>query len=181
MRQLLTASALKRSAAIALVLLLTASGLYLFIQKKKASPRQFKSTDEFVQWLAGEAVKDAREQNHVELDYSVASIEKVEEVLAKLHDQYVQNPSSVAPKGLGSAYGAYVGEVIRKTEPGARWERDDPVGGEKSYPIIWRSRHSYPMAWCYRRIVNGPEDNIWLKYRLLKEQRSQQASPEPKK
>jgi integrase len=50
-------------------------------------------------------------------------------------------------------------------------KRDDPVGGEKSYPIVWGGGHSYPMAWCYHRIVNGPEDNVWIKYRVLKEQR----------
>jgi len=27
------------------------------------------------------------------------------------------------------------------------------------------------MAWCYHRIVNGPEDNVWVKYGWLKEER----------
>jgi hypothetical protein len=133
-----------------------------------------------VQWLANEAVRDARDQNHVELDYSVASIETVDKVLGGLHEQYSKNPSSISVKGLASSYGAYIGEVIRKTEPGARWERDDAVMGEKSYPLIWGGGNSYPMAWCYRRIVNGPEDNVWVKYRVLKDRRSQSATPESK-
>jgi hypothetical protein len=171
----------KQSSAIVLVILLLATGFFLLKRKRTPMERQFKTTGEFVQWLANEAVKDAQEQNHVELNYSVASIEKVEKVLGSLHDQYVKNPSSIAVNGIASAYGAYIGEVIRRTEPGARWERDDPVGGEKSYPIIWGGGNSYPMAWCYRRIVNGPEDNVWVKYRVLKDRRSQPSASEPKK
>jgi hypothetical protein len=116
-------------------------------------------------------VKDAHDNNRLILDYTPDSIQSVEKILGSLHDQYVKNPSSVSANGLGSAYGAYIGEVIRKTGPGSKWERDDPVGGEKSYPIIWGGENSYPMAWCYRRIVNGPEDNVWIKYRVLKERR----------
>ena len=134
-----------------------------------------------MQWLANEAVKDSRDKNHVELDYSVASIEKVERVLGILHNQYAKNPSSISVNGLASAYGAYIGEVIRKSESDARWERDDPVGGEKSYPIIWGGGNSYPMAWCYKRIVNGPEDNVWVKYRVLKDRRSLPTHSEAKK
>jgi hypothetical protein len=97
----------------------------------------------------------------------------VEQILGELHDKYVRDHSSISADGLGSAYGAYIGEVVRRSEPGAKWERDDPVGGEKSYPIIWGGGHSYPMAWCYRRIVNGPEDNVWVKYRVLKQKRDE--------
>jgi hypothetical protein len=170
----------KPSVAIALVVLLLAVGFLLYKRNRRPAQRQFKTTDEFVQWLANEAVKDAREQNRVELDYSVASIQKVETILGGLHDQYAKNQSSISVNSLGSAYGAYIGEVIRRSEPGAKWERDDSVGGEKSYPIIWGDGHSYPMAWCYRRIVNGPEDNVWVKYQVLKDQRSKSRAPETK-
>jgi hypothetical protein len=126
-------------------------------------------------------VKDAQDNSHVNLDYTPDSIQKVEQILAALHDKYVKDHSSISPNGLGSAYGAYIGEVIRRSEPGAKWERDDPVGGEKSYPIIWGGGHSYPMAWCYHRIVNGPEDNVWVKYRVLKQKRDEAKKIPPNK
>jgi hypothetical protein len=156
------------------VLALLALGVVLFLltrHKKAASALKFGSTDEFIQFMAAEAVKDAEAKDHINLDYSVDSIKEVEEILGHLHEQYLKDPSSISPKGLGSAYGAYIGEVIRRSESGAKWERDDAVGGEKSYPIIWGPGHghSYPMAWCYHRIVNGPEDNVWIKFRVLKD------------
>jgi hypothetical protein len=164
----------KTSSFIALVLLILAVSFFLYVRKKPTAERKFNNTQEFIDFLASAAVKDAREQNHLDLDYSSESIEKVEQILGNLHELYVKSPSSISANGLGSAYGAYIGEVIRRAEPGARWERDDEVGGEKSYPIIWGagSGHSYPMAWCYHRIVNGSEDNVWLKYMLLKDKYS---------
>lgn len=45
-----------------------------------------------------------------------------------------------------------------------------PVGGEKSYPMHWRGGASFVCAWCYRRITNGDEDNMWLKYEAIKNQ-----------
>lgn len=150
-----------------LLALIIGGGVWLQMRRKATPERTFASTDEFILWLADEAVKDAEQQDHTKLDYSVESIKTVEQILGRLHGQWVKNPSSVSAKGLGSAYGAYIGEVIRRSEQGARWERDDATG-EKSYPLIWSAGHSYPMAWCYHRILNGDEDNVWVKYFALK-------------
>ncbi len=164
---------MKFALSFAVVLLAVGLGLLLHNRKREMMSNSrkeltFSSTDGFIQYMAEQAVRDAR-QDGVSLDYSVDSIERAERELGKLHDQYTADPSSISARGLASAYGAYVGEVIRKTEPGTRWERDDPVAGEKTYPLIWGAGNSYPMAWCYHRIVNGPEDNVWVKYSVLKE------------
>jgi hypothetical protein len=143
--------------------------LILFLRNQRNRSRDFKTTDEFVQWLADEAVKDAASNNHIELDYSPQSIERVEQILGRLHNTYTQTPSSISVKGLSAAYGAYIGEVIRRTESNVHWERDDPVMGEKAYPLRWGTGSSYPMGWCQKRIVNGEEDNVWIKYKILKE------------
>ncbi len=135
----------KSALAMALLLVLCAS-LFLMWRRSRSGERAFKSTDEFIQWLASQAVEDAESQNHIHLDYSVESIKSVEKILGQLHEQYAKNPSSISEKGLGSAYGAYVGEVIRRSEPGARWERDDAAAGEKSYPLIWASRAFLPAS-----------------------------------
>lgn len=155
--------------AIMLVFLVLVVG-FVF-RNRYVKQHQFQTPGQFAQWMATEAVKDAKENNQVVLDYTPNSIQRVENILGQLHDQYVKNPSSISASGLGSAYGAYIGEVIRRSETGAKWERDDPVGGEKSYPLVWGGGHSYPMAWCYHRIVNGSEDNVWIKYHVLKEER----------
>ncbi|HEX8878883.1 MAG TPA: hypothetical protein VF749_02590, partial [Candidatus Acidoferrum sp.] len=61
----------------------------------------------FVEWLANGAAKDAREQNQIKLDYS------------GLHEQYAKDRSTIGVQGLGPAYGACIGEVLRRSEPSA--------------------------------------------------------------
>jgi len=158
---------LKKSSSIAIVFVLLVVGSLYYDRYQKA--HQFEKGGEFAQFLATEAVRDAKENNHVLLDYTPESIKTVESILGSVHDQYVKNPSSVSAIGLGLAYGAYVGEVIRRSENGAKWERDDPVAGEKSYPLHWGGRVSFPLTWCNKRIVNGPEENVWNKYLALKQ------------
>jgi hypothetical protein len=159
----------KKTTAILLAFFVLVIGFVL--RDRYVKQHQFQSPTQFAQWLATEAVQDAKDNNHVALDYTPNSIQNVEKILGQLHDQYTKNPSSVSADGLDSAYGAYIGEVIRRSESDARWEQDDPVGGPKSYPLIWGGGNSFPMAWCYHRIVNGPEDDVWFKYRVLKDDR----------
>jgi hypothetical protein len=172
----------KSPTVVFLALLALGVVLFLLTRRKEASGLKFGSTDEFIQCMAAEAVKDAAGKDRINLDYSVDSIKEVEEILGRLHEQYRKDPSSISPKGLASAYGAYVGEVIRRSEPGAKRERDDAVGWQKSYPIVWGPGHghSYPMAWCYHRIVNGPEDNVWVKFRVLKDGTVKNLAPKAK-
>ncbi|HLE41577.1 MAG TPA: hypothetical protein VI956_08730 [Nitrospirota bacterium] len=156
-----------------LVVIVVVAGIAIYsAQKKSFQKTEFKNTDEMMTYFAAEAVKDAAKENHVKLDYSVQSIEKVEAVLSKIHEQYLKDKTSIAVNGLAMAYGAYIGEVIKRTEPDAKWERDHPVAGEKSYPIHWRGGESFPCGWCFKRITSGPEDNVWHKYQILKQQRS---------
>jgi len=169
-----------KSALIIALLLVLGVLLFFLWHRGKSRERTFKNTDELIEWLASEAVNDAERENHVRLDYSIESIKSVEKILGQLHEQYAKNPSSVSVKGLGSAYAAYVGEVIRRSEPGARWEKDDAVGGEKSYPLIWGAGHSYPLGWCQKRIIYGDGDNVWIKYYVLKERSSRPKTPDSK-
>jgi hypothetical protein len=110
----------KSSTVAVLALLALGVVLFLLTRRKEASGAKFGSTDEFIQFMAAEAVKDAEGKDRINLDYSVDSIKEVEEILSRLHEQYVKDPSSVSEKGLGSAYGAYIGEVIRRSEPGRK-------------------------------------------------------------
>ena len=163
----------------AVCLLVGIAGYYLAANSLQ---KPTKTTQEFIDFLSAEAVKDADMESHIHLDYTVESIKKVEEVLSGLHGLYAKDHSSVAVNALAMAYGAYIGEVIRKTEPNVRWEKNDSINGEKSPTLIWAGWQSYPMAWCYRRIINGDEDNIWTKYQALKERASQKESkPQPSK
>jgi len=129
------------------------------------------TTEQFISYASDQAVADAAKYDHITLDYSIASLKQVDQILGQVHENYLKNPSSVHVRGLSAEFGAYVGEVIRRNEPNAYWTRDSQVAGEKSYPLHWNAGESYPLAWCSRRITDGDEDSIWLKYSILKDPR----------
>jgi len=87
--------------------------------------------------LARQAVVDAAGHN-VQLDYSTQSIQQVEKLLSAFHDTYATDPAAARLKFRAMAYGAYIGETIRRSESASanesacRWERDHKVAGPNS-------------------------------------------------
>ncbi len=117
--------------------------------------------------VAAQAVEAARLEYGVSLDYSAASVERVEGILARLHEEHRRSRFSLArEKSEGWRWGAYVGEVILRISPG-HWEMDHSVAGKGTFPVVVKRGDSFPIGWCRKRIVNGPEDNIWQKFQVL--------------
>jgi hypothetical protein len=114
------------------------------------------------------AVKDAKTEFDAVLDYSPESVETVESVLAQIHNSHVANPIPDAELNRHALkWGGYVGEVIKRVRT-AEWKLDSDVGGDASLPIVYDdSSESFPVRWCYKRIVNGDEDNVWHKFTIL--------------
>ena len=115
------------------------------------------------------AIMVAEKDYQIELDESPESIEHVEKILGLLHDQHKETP--FAKNKIAKAviqWGAYTGEVIKNIHP-AHWEKDSEVGGKNSYPLVFEEekRETFPVGWVHKRIVNGPDDNIWVKFQIL--------------
>jgi hypothetical protein len=160
------------AAAVVLLALLARS------RRGRSTPKQFGSTQEMMDWLANEAVALGRD-NGVELDYTPQSIERAEQLLGKLHEEYRTRKTTAGVNGLAMAMGAYVGECIRRDNPGARWERDHEAAGKDSFPLVWRDDDVFPMGWCHKRIVNGPEDNVWFKYKMIRDDHTRGPAAKP--
>ena len=123
------------------------------------------STRGLMRALAAMAVSRAKADYGIELDYSGESVERVEEILARLY----ANRDAIDLRRESFTWGAYIGEVLVKTKAG-RWKRDHEVVGAASYPVHWGNGESFPIGWCQKRLTNGEEDNVWVKYRLLIEE-----------
>jgi hypothetical protein len=124
---------------------------------------------------AQDAVEHARAAFGVDLDFTPASVEHVETVLGKLYDATPRGvwarlirrgPTEADKAQMAKMYGGYIGEVIRRTW-GGHWELDHPVAGPRSFPIHWKGHQSFPLGWCFKRLKNGPEDNVWHKLQVL--------------
>jgi hypothetical protein len=117
---------------------------------------------------ASQAVDVAARDFRVTLDFRPESVVKVEEILGKIHDRHRQAPLSDSELVKESMrWGAYVGEVTRGVRP-CRWALNSAAGGEGSLPVVYADRsESFPVRWCYKRIKNGEEDNVWHKFTIL--------------
>ena len=142
-------------------------GVWKVVKERGQGTPSFTSVEEFIGFASQSAVTDAETYDHIKLDYSVGSLKQVDEILGRVHDTYVKNPSSIHMRGLTSEYKTYVGKVVRRSQPNVYWTRDSKVMGEKAYALHWKAGESYPFTWCAERITNGDGDSIWIKYTVL--------------
>jgi hypothetical protein len=117
---------------------------------------------------AEQAVEVAARVYGATLDYSPGSVEKVETILGEIHDRHRLTPLENSQLTKSSLqWGGYIGEVTKRVRP-CRWALDSKAGGEGSLPIVFGDRdESFPIRWCYNRITNGEEDNVWHKFTIL--------------
>lgn len=124
---------------------------------------------------AREAVETAKSELGVTLDFTPESVQQVESILATIHDRHQQ--ATLADDQLvkeALKWGAYVGEVI-KTQKQSHWAIDSTAGGPGSFPIVYKDEgESFPVRWCYKRIINGTEENVWHKFSMLVLERDDQ-------
>ncbi len=124
---------------------------------------------------ANSAVEHARKYWSTQLDFSPRSIEDVELILARLYESiprrtyqklFRKKPSPEQMATLSVAYGAYLGEVIRR-EFGGSWNKED-VNGEPTIALVFDRRHMIvPPAKVWKRLTNGEEDNIQSFYNVI--------------
>lgn len=114
-----------------------------------------------------DAVDFAAQNFEIRLDFSEDSIRLVEQILGNLHDTMPQaNPDEKRIWDFAKCFGSYVGEVYRKKH-GGRW--GTITHGGQEYPGIQGPGETYfwPWARAYKRIVEGPEENVWHYYQVL--------------
>jgi hypothetical protein len=125
--------------------------------------------------FAEEAVVNAK-ANGFTLDYSPASIERVEKVLEML---YAELPHDGAPAFSGQAaddaldtarvYGGYIGEVLRRSS-GGEWLLDretDPSDPNPAIALQKGAKRVFPVDKVMKRLFNGTQDNVWFYYQML--------------
>jgi len=113
------------------------------------------------------------------LDFSEASVEKVEKIMRQFYDSlprgffqklFKRPPPPETIDQVCKMFGAYIGEVLRRRF-GGEWMFD-----EKTFPgtrIISLQRDGmriWPTAKIHKRITNGAEDNVWHYFKILNEE-----------
>lgn len=101
------------------------------------------------------------------LDYSNHSIKHVETILGYIHEDYMKDKNEEGLNGVALEFAFYIGTVIQRVYNVGCFEKDHEEFGENSYPYYINGGSIFPHAWCYKRIFDGPQDNVWSKYSIL--------------
>ena len=114
-----------------------------------------------------DAVDLAAKNFAIALDWSEASVERVEWLLGELHAIKARTrPPESTVWSFAKAFGSYVGEVLRRHH-GGEW--GTVYMGVDSFPGIEQPNGALIWPWgrTHNRLVNGPEDNVWDYYRVI--------------
>ena len=151
---------------IAVVVAAVLIGAFIFLRSRASLPASGPDLQRMIATMAEGAVTEARQQS-VPLDYSADSIRFVEGLLGGFHERHKSGKMSDADVNQQAMlYGSYVGEVIRRLK-GGEWARDHEQAGPHTYPLSYDEHQSFPIMWCGKRMVNGPEDNVWHKFQII--------------
>lgn len=143
--------------------------LMLFMVEQRSPPSlpDFRTADEMMVYFASEAAKWVKEDQGIELDYTLDSVNHIERQLSKLSGEVNKTNPPPGTFGQASCYGAYIGEVFRRLEGGV-WALDHETAGTRSFPLTIKSNSViFPVGWCWKRIMNGEEDDVYLKARMF--------------
>jgi len=123
-----------------------------------------------------DAVDHAARTFGIHLDFSIASVEQVERILATLHLSlsrgiiarvFSRGPDQQTIDQMTKMYGGYVGEVLRR-EAGGEWFIDEEISpGGRVIGLRkngWRVR---PPSRVSRRILEGEMDNVWVYFNVI--------------
>src|SRR5487761_1273241 len=112
---------------------------------------EFNSITDMMQACAAEAVHTAHDQFGFHLDYSEASIQSLETILANLRVSEDKEATEQAVK----TWGSYLGEVVRRSF-GGTWDLVQPPGRAAAVPaLVIAGSQLYPLMKVYRRLTMG--------------------------
>ncbi len=103
----------------------------------------------------------------LQLDFTPESIKRVEARLATMHDSMASaQPAEDVIDRFVKLFGGYVGCVLMQT--GWEWSLDGDNPLDPSKVVVARNgKQFYVISKVYKRLLNGPEDNVWDAYYII--------------
>ncbi|MEM1450811.1 MAG: hypothetical protein AAF957_20465 [Planctomycetota bacterium] len=90
------------------------------------------------------------------LDYSEESVAVIEAVLGGL----AEDADTALFAEVALLFGAYIGEMIRRHDPRARWSAGSPGPSAPPPTLVVEGVEASPVAWCFKRLHYGQTANL---------------------
>src|SRR5437016_1246452 len=121
-----------------------------------------------MQAFAEQAVRLGREFK-INLDYSEGSLEEVERLLARFHDELTSANAGSKLEEMARIWGGYLGEVVRRRF-GGEWSIESYPGGD--FLIVALNvggSRLFPSMKVHKRLSDGAGENLWSFYQMMRE------------
>lgn len=127
----------------------------------------FNSIGEMMQGSAADAVGAAQDRFGFVLDYSAASIESLETVLANISASLDLSDKDIVEREV-KIWGSYLGETVRRNF-GGTWDLIQYPGYVAALPtLVIAGSQLYPLMKVYRRLTIGESENVRKFYDLIR-------------
>jgi hypothetical protein len=117
--------------------------------------------------LAVDALEIAKTDFDATLDWSEASLQTLESILADLHDEFAEErPDDETLTAYAERFGSYLGEVLRRHH-GGEWGLVKLDGNE--FPGLANQQFglSWPWAQVHQRLTDGEKHDVAAYYERL--------------
>ena len=115
-----------------------------------------------------DTVDMARDRYRINLDFSEDSLKDIEKILDHFNKTMSkEKPSPDLVLSYTKAFTGYIGQVI-KIRWGGTWKEEDEYSIKNGPGLFVKNQDLFLLSKVYRRITNGPEDNIWHFYQVIK-------------
>jgi hypothetical protein len=99
-----------------------------------------------------------------DMDFSIDSIREIDQLVSESNTLIAEGDTDGLAAAL-SAFAMYIGEVVRRQHPSAKWL---PYNEENGYPLrLSKDVTIFPFNWVAKRIQNGEEDNLCAKVQMI--------------
>ena len=125
--------------------------------------------------FAEQAVRLGREFK-VHLDYSENSLQEVEHLLGRLHDDMSKADANKIDE-MAKIWGGYLGEVVRRRF-GGEWSIEKyPAGDFLIVSLNVNGARLFPSMKVHKRLTEGSNENIWSFYQAVRAKLEAQPGP----
>ena len=119
-----------------------------------------------MQGFAEQAVRLGREFK-VHLDYSENSLQEVEHLLGRLHDDMSKSDANKIEE-MAKIWGGYLGEVVRR-HFGGEWSIEKyPAGDFLIVTLNVNGARLFPSMKVHKRLTEGSGEDIWNFYQSVR-------------
>jgi uncharacterized protein (DUF2141 family) len=104
---------------------------------------------------------------HIKLDYSDASLKKVDQLLVLFGKEYLATKNSSNFENFALTFGLYVIEVLERNHGKGYLDRKLLGLEADNFPFYWNGQLLFPCVWCFNRIFKKDSPTIWELYKQV--------------